>query len=55
LTDDGASGGGRLFLFELIAEGRERRTANIDALLRQLGWVVVKQKVNFEARRNGNH
>ena len=33
--------------------GRERRTANIDALLRQLGWVVVKQKVNFEAPRNG--
>jgi hypothetical protein len=24
---------------------RERRTVNIDALLRQLGWVVVEQRV----------
>jgi hypothetical protein len=32
---------------------RERRTANIDALLRQLGWVVAEQKMNFEAPRNG--
>ena len=32
---------------------RERRTVNIDALLRQLGWVVVKQRVNFEGSRNG--
>lgn len=27
--------------------GRERRTANVDALLRQLGWVVMEQKAEF--------
>jgi len=30
---------------EVDRRGRERRTVDIDALLRQLGWVVVEQKV----------
>jgi len=28
---------------EVNRRARERRTANIDALLQQLGWVVVEQ------------